>query len=75
MRVGSATSQLDLPSLPPLSIAGCGRNNQTQSWAGEMLHIHPVRMPPSLGREASCLGTTKQGDQIWEQKLRHVAHI
>ena len=25
MRVGGATSQLDLPSLTPLSIAGCGR--------------------------------------------------
>ena len=25
MRVGSATSQLDLPSLSPLSVAGCGR--------------------------------------------------
>ena len=24
MRVGGATSQLDLPSLTPLSIAGCG---------------------------------------------------
>ena len=24
MRVGSATSQLDLPSLTPLSVAGCG---------------------------------------------------
>ena len=25
MRVGGATSQLDLPSLTPLSVAGCGR--------------------------------------------------
>ena len=25
MRVGGATSQFDLPSLTPLSIAGCGR--------------------------------------------------
>ena len=25
MRVGGATSQLDLPSLAPLSVAGCGR--------------------------------------------------
>ena len=25
MRVGSATGQLDLPSLPPLSVAGRGR--------------------------------------------------
>ena len=25
MRVGGATSQLDLPSLAPLSLAGCGR--------------------------------------------------
>ena len=25
MRVGGATTQLDLPSLTPLSIAGCGR--------------------------------------------------
>ena len=24
MRVGGATSQLDLPSLAPLSVAGCG---------------------------------------------------
>ena len=24
MRVGGATSQLDLPSLTPLSVAGCG---------------------------------------------------
>ena len=24
-RVGGATSQLDLPSLMPLSVAGCGR--------------------------------------------------
>ena len=24
MRVGGATSQLDLPSLPKLSVAGCG---------------------------------------------------
>ena len=25
MRVGGATSQLDLPSLTPLTVAGCGR--------------------------------------------------
>ena len=25
MRAGGATSQLDLPSLTPLSVAGCGR--------------------------------------------------
>ena len=25
MRVGDATSQLDLPSLAPFSVAGCGR--------------------------------------------------
>ena len=25
MRVGSATTQLDLPSLTPLSVAGCGK--------------------------------------------------
>ena len=25
MRVGGATSQLDLPSLTPMSVAGCGR--------------------------------------------------
>ena len=25
MRVGGATSQIDLPSLMPLSVAGCGR--------------------------------------------------
>ena len=25
MRVGGATSQLDLPSLTPLSVAGCGQ--------------------------------------------------
>ena len=25
MRVGGSTSQLDLPSLTPLSVAGCGR--------------------------------------------------
>ena len=25
MRVGAATSQLDLPSLTPLYVAGCGR--------------------------------------------------
>ena len=25
MRVGGATSQLDLPSLTPFSVAGCGR--------------------------------------------------
>ena len=25
MRVGGATTQLDLPSLTPLSVAGCGR--------------------------------------------------
>ena len=25
MRVGCATSQLDLPSLTPMSVAGCGR--------------------------------------------------
>ena len=25
MRVGDATNQLDLPSLTPLSVAGCGR--------------------------------------------------
>ena len=31
MRVGGATSQLDLPSLTPLSVAGCGRSSATRS--------------------------------------------
>ena len=31
-----------------------------------MLHIHFAQMHPSLGSEASCPSTTRQGDQIRE---------
>ena len=37
MRVGGATSQLDLPSLTPLSVAGCGRLQlEVPQWAASM---------------------------------------
>ena len=36
------------------------------NWVGEMLHIHLVCMPPSLGPKATFPGTTRQGDQIRE---------
>ena len=31
-----------------------------------MLHIHLIHMPPSHGHEATCPGTTRQGDRIKE---------
>ena len=39
-------------------------NNDTQIWVGETLRNHLLRMQPSLGSDASCIGTTRQGDQI-----------
>ena len=32
MRVGDVTSQLDLPSLTPFSVAGCGRPPGGSEW-------------------------------------------
>ena len=38
MRAGGATSQLDIPSLTPLSIAGCGRLQQgVPHWATSVI--------------------------------------
>ena len=48
MGVGSATSQLDLPSLMPLSVAGCGRlqlgipNWATSADYSKLLIIYPT---------------------------------
>ena len=36
------------------------------TWVGKMLRDHLARMQPSLGPEASCPGTTRQGDRIRE---------
>ena len=39
MRVGSATSQLDLQSLTPLSVAGCGRLQlEVPHWAASVYY-------------------------------------
>ena len=38
MRMGGATSQLDLPSLTPLSVAGCGRlQPRVPHWATSVI--------------------------------------
>ena len=38
MRVGGATSQLDLPSLTPLSVTGCGRLQlEVSDWATSVI--------------------------------------
>ena len=39
MRVGGAASQLDLPSLTPLSVTGCGRQQQgVPHWATSVVY-------------------------------------
>ena len=43
MRVGGATSQLDLPSLTPLSVAGCGRLQlEVHHWATSVYYCKVV---------------------------------
>ena len=50
-------------------------NNHTQTWVAVRLHLHLVRMPPSLGPEASSPGTTRQGDEIREPATLTRDHI
>ena len=40
-----------------------------------MLRNHLVRMQPSLGPEASCSGSTRQGDRIREPETQTLARI
>ena len=49
MRVRSATSQLDLPSLTPLSVAGCGRLKLgVPHWAASVDYCKELIIDPTF---------------------------
>ena len=60
------TADGDLSNIWVLLAHTVFHNNHTLIWVGEMLCIHLVRPQPSLGPEASCTGTRRQGYRIWE---------
>ena len=54
MRVGGATSQLDLPSLTPLSVAGCGwLQLGVPQWAASVHYCKELIIDPVVARLAT----------------------